>query len=143
MLKNFFYLIVAFSLLLCASVKAEKVKMGLSAFQDVYSVFVGIDQGYWEDEGIELELTYSDWGGTNELGVADKVDVWIWQNKGVTRWDYQNPLDVEKSCTVNEGDLIYIPKGVYHKANSVTARFSITMFKETEEELTRLNERSI
>lgn len=76
MLKKFFYLILAFSLLLCVSVKAEKVKMGLSAFQDVYSVFVGIEQGYWEAEGIELELTYSDWGGTNELGVADKVDVW-------------------------------------------------------------------
>ena len=87
---------------------------------------------------IGIDITNSGFGKH-----ADKVDVWIWQNKGVTRWEYQNPLDVEKSSTLNEGDLIYIPKGIYHKANSVTARFSITMFKETEEELTRLNKRSI
>ena len=67
---------------------------------------------------------------------VDDVNVWSWQNKGVTKWDFQNG----DSYTLGEGDLIHIPKGVYHKASSVTARFSISMFKETEEELTRAND---
>ena len=55
---------------------AVKVKMGLSAFQDVHSTFVGLDRGFWAEEGIELEIVYTDWPGANELGVADQVDIW-------------------------------------------------------------------
>ena len=71
---------------------------------------------------IGIDITNSGFGNH-----VDEVDVWIWQNKGITRWDYQNPLDVEKSCTVNEGDLIYIPKGVRHMVSSVVARVGISM----------------
>ena len=127
--------------------KNEVVKkpQGGGFFVSHNAVRINCVQDVLNDLGCQTAHLYIGIDITNSgFGVhADKVDVWIWQNKGVTRWDYQNPLDVEKSCTVNEGDLIYIPKGVYHKANSVTARFSITMFKETEEELTRLNERRI
>jgi ribosomal protein L16 Arg81 hydroxylase len=68
---------------------------------------------------IGIDITNSGFGNH-----VDEVDVWSWQNKGVTKWDFQNG----DSYTVNEGDLIHIPKGVYHKASSVTARFSISMF---------------
>ena len=67
--------------------------------------------------GIEVP----NWGYGNHV---DVVDVWSWQNKGVTRWDFQNG----DSYTLGEGDLIYIPKGVYHKASTVEARFGISMF---------------
>ena len=56
----------------------------------------------------------------------DDVDVWFWQNKGVTRWDFNNG----DSYTLDEGDLIYVPKGVYHKVSSVVARFGISMSRE-------------
>ena len=62
--------------------------------------------------GIEI----SSWGFGNHV---DDVGVWPWQNKGVTKWDFQNG----DSYTLEEGDLIYIPKGVYHKASTVEARF--------------------
>ena len=55
---------------------ADKIKVGLSAFQDVHSIFVGMDQGYYEDEGIELDIVYTDWPGANELGAADQVEIW-------------------------------------------------------------------
>ena len=80
-----------------------------------------------------IGIDVPNWGFGNHV---DDIDVWSWQNKGVTRWDFQNG----DSYTLGEGDLIHIPKGVYHKASSVTARFSISMFKETEEELTRAND---
>ena len=56
---------------------------------------------------------------------VDKVDVWFWQNKGTTIWDFDNG----DNYTVYEGDLIYIPKGTYHKVSSVEARFGISMSK--------------
>ena len=55
-----------------------------------------------------------------------KVDVWFWQNKGTTIWDFNNG----NSYTLYEGDLIYIPKGTYHKVSSVEARFGISMSQE-------------
>ena len=55
---------------------AETIKVGLSAFQDVHSIFVGLDQGYYADEGIELDIVYTDWPGANELGAADQVEIW-------------------------------------------------------------------
>ena len=56
---------------------------------------------------------------------VDKVDVWFWQNKGTTIWDFDNGA----KYTLYEGDLIYIPKGTYHKVSSVEARFGISMSK--------------
>ena len=57
---------------------------------------------------------------------VDTVDVWFWQNKGISKWDFNNG----DSYMLNEGDLIYIPKGVYHKVSSVVARFGISMSQE-------------
>jgi|TARA_B110000263_G_C15128610_1_gene427745 mannose-6-phosphate isomerase-like protein (cupin superfamily) len=57
---------------------------------------------------------------------VDTFDVWSWQQKGVTQWEFQNG----DSYTLDEGDLIYIPRGVYHKASSVVARLSISMYYE-------------
>ena len=54
---------------------------------------------------------------------VDEDDVWFWQNKGISRWDFDNG----DSYTLNEGDLIYVPKGVYHKVSTVEARFGISM----------------
>ena len=41
-----------------------------------HSIFVGLDQGYYADEGIELDIVYTDWPGANELGAADQVEIW-------------------------------------------------------------------
>ena len=57
---------------------------------------------------------------------VDTVDVWFWQNKGISKWDFNNG----DSYMLNEGDLIYVPKGVYHKVSSVVARFGISMSQE-------------
>ena len=54
---------------------------------------------------------------------VDEDDVWFWQNKGISRWDFNNG----DSYTLNEGDLIYVPKGVYHKVSTIEARFGISM----------------
>ena len=54
---------------------------------------------------------------------VDEDDVWFWQNKGIARWDFNNG----DSYTLNEGDLIYVPKGVYHKVSTIEARFGISM----------------
>ena len=54
---------------------------------------------------------------------SDDVDVWFWQNKGVTKWDFKDGV----SYILNEGDLIYIPKGVRHMVSSVVARVGISM----------------
>ena len=53
----------------------------------------------------------------------EEDDVWFWQNKGISRWDFNNG----DSYTLNEGDLIYVPKGVYHKVSTIEARFGISM----------------
>ena len=77
-MKKHFFLILSIFILSFAgtNVYAEKIKVGLSAFQDVHSIFVGLDQGYYADEGIELDITYTDWPGANELGASDHVDIW-------------------------------------------------------------------
>ena len=67
---------------------------------------------------IGIDVTNPGFGRHN-----DKTDVWFWQNKGISRWDFDNG----DSYTLNEGDLIYVPKGVYHKVSTVEARFGISM----------------
>tara|TARA_Y100001951_G_C11244975_1_gene242840 strand:+ start:484 stop:981 length:498 start_codon:yes stop_codon:yes gene_type:complete len=67
---------------------------------------------------IGIDVTNPGFGRHN-----DKTDVWFWQNKGISRWDFDNG----DSYTLNEGDLIYVPEGVYHKVSTVEARFGISM----------------
>ena len=58
-MKKFIYLMLSVFVLsfVGTSSYAEKIKVGLSAFQDVHSIFVGLDQGYYADEGIELDIS--------------------------------------------------------------------------------------
>ena len=67
---------------------------------------------------IGIDVTNPGFGRHN-----DQEDVWFWQNKGISRWDFDNG----DSYTLNEGDLIYVPEGVYHKVSTVEARFGISM----------------
>ena len=70
---------------------------------------------------IGIDITNPGFGNHN-----DDVDVWFWQNKGVTRWDFNNG----DNYILNEGDLLYIPKGVHHNVSSKVARFGISMSRE-------------
>ena len=53
----------------------DKVRVGLSAFQDVNTIHVGIQMGFYEEAGIELEISNSDWGGAQELMIGGHVDM--------------------------------------------------------------------
>lgn len=53
----------------------QKVRVALSAFQDVNSIHVGIAQGFYADEGIELVIQNTDWPGANELLIGGHVDM--------------------------------------------------------------------
>ena len=53
----------------------DTVRVGLSAFQDVNSIHVGIQMGFYEEAGIELEISNSDWGGAQELMIGGHVDM--------------------------------------------------------------------
>jgi NitT/TauT family transport system substrate-binding protein len=59
-----------------AVVEPTKVRMALSSFQDVCSVYVGIEKGYYDEAGINLEIQRTDWPGANELGVGNQVEMW-------------------------------------------------------------------
>ena len=58
--------------------------------------------------------------------LVDNDDVWFWQNKGKSHWHFKNNDNYE----LNEGDLIYVPKGIYHCVLSPEARFGVSMSKE-------------
>lgn len=53
----------------------EKVRIALPAFQDFNSIFVGVENGFYAEEGIELEILQVDEATGHELLVADKVDL--------------------------------------------------------------------
>nr|WP_144925210.1 ABC transporter substrate-binding protein [Paenibacillus bovis] len=53
----------------------QKVKLAISPFQDVYSIHVGVEKGFFEEEGIELDIQETDWAGGNDLLVGGKVDL--------------------------------------------------------------------
>ena len=52
-----------------------KVKVALSAFQDVNTIHVGIAKGFYKDAGIELEIQNTDWPGAQELLIGGHVDM--------------------------------------------------------------------
>ncbi|MFN8457988.1 MAG: ABC transporter substrate-binding protein [Anaerolineae bacterium] len=58
-----------------ASGELQKVRVGLSAFQDVNSIHVGIEKGFYAEEGIELEIQNTDWPGAQELLIGGHVDM--------------------------------------------------------------------
>ena len=53
----------------------------------------------------------------------DTMDVWFWQVKGVTKWVIEN----KEEYTLEEGDLIYIPKGILHNVIPLGSRAGISM----------------
>ena len=53
----------------------EKIRIALPAFQDFNSIFVGVENGFYAEEGIELEILQLDEATGHELLVADKVDL--------------------------------------------------------------------
>lgn len=53
----------------------DKVRVGLSAFQDVNTIHVGIQKGFYEEAGIELEIQNTDWPGAQELMIGGHVDM--------------------------------------------------------------------
>lgn len=55
----------------------------------------------------------------------DVMDVWFWQVRGSTKWI----IEREKEYILNEGDLIYIPKGVLHNVIPLGPRVGISMSK--------------
>ena len=50
-----------------------KVRVGMSAFQDVNSLYVGIAKGFFP--GIDFEIQNTDWPGANELLMGGHVDI--------------------------------------------------------------------
>jgi NitT/TauT family transport system substrate-binding protein len=56
-----------------AAQELDKVKVGLSAFQDVNSIYVGVEKGIFAEEGIELEIQSTDWASANELMIGGHV----------------------------------------------------------------------
>lgn len=58
------------------STELQTVKVGLSSFQDVCSIYVGIEKGFYAEAGVELDVVRTDWPGANELGIGGQVDMW-------------------------------------------------------------------
>jgi len=52
----------------------------------------------------------------------DDMDVWFWQVKGQTIWEIEN-----NQYTLEEGDLIFVPKGIIHKVIPLGPRAGISM----------------
>lgn len=77
-------------------------------------------------------------GGTMGMHV-DTQDVWIWQCAGITKWTihydngFNHPYEGIIVQELTPGDMLYIPKGLYHSAKPLTPRFSISfaLFDET------------
>jgi len=53
----------------------------------------------------------------------DSMDVYFWQCQGVTKWIIEDNNEV----TLNPGDLIFIPKGVYHTVIPLSPRLGVSM----------------
>lgn len=53
----------------------ETVSIAFAAFQDVQSVYVGVEKGFYADEGIKLDIQPTDWPGGNEALIGGHVDL--------------------------------------------------------------------
>ena len=54
----------------------------------------------------------------------DNTDVWVWGCIGVTKWTVFDEEIYEYH--LHPGDIIYIPKGMYHDTQPITPRVSIS-----------------
>jgi ABC-type nitrate/sulfonate/bicarbonate transport system substrate-binding protein len=84
-----FLLAVTGSILMSPNSQAAKdmqtVKVALSSFQDVCSIYVGIEKGFYKAAGIKLDVKRVDWPGANELGVGGQVDMWTTSDADVVQ----------------------------------------------------------
>ena len=46
---------------------------------------------------------------------TDTMDVWFWQARGETTWEFDN-----SSIKLSPGDLLYVPRGVAHEVFTIT-----------------------
>lgn len=54
-----------------------KVTVALAAFQDVNSIWVGIEKGFYKDAGLEVAIQNTDWPGAQELMIGNHVDIGV------------------------------------------------------------------
>lgn len=52
----------------------------------------------------------------------DDVDVYYWQVQGYTEWIFE-----EKRVVLKKGDLLYVPKGIYHNVIAHEPRAGVSM----------------
>jgi ribosomal protein L16 Arg81 hydroxylase len=55
---------------------------------------------------------------------CDTMDVYFWQCQGMTKWVFSNE---KKEIVLSQGDLIMVPKGVYHNVIPLSSRAGISM----------------
>jgi NitT/TauT family transport system substrate-binding protein len=53
----------------------KEIRVALSAFQNVNSIYVGIAKGFYEKEGLKLVIQNTDWPGANELLIGEHADI--------------------------------------------------------------------
>ena len=58
-----------------ASSQLVHVRVALSAFQDVVSIYIGIEEGFYRQEGIAVDIQHTDWPGSNQLLVGGHTDL--------------------------------------------------------------------
>lgn len=95
-----------------AAPKLKEVKVALSSFQDVCSIYVGIEKGFYKEAGIKLNVKRVDWPGANELGVGGQVDMWTSSDADVIQ---QNNAGADTTLAFplfyfGGGGLMYDPK---------------------------------
>lgn len=95
----------------------------------------------------DVSLYFSFLPGIESHGIhCDVTDVHIWQQQGITQWTV---YDKQKyTYNLMPGDILYIPKGMYHDTIPITARAGLSfgsfppdwnMDKETPEEYLKRN----
>ncbi|MDA2962675.1 MAG: ABC transporter substrate-binding protein [Actinomycetota bacterium] len=95
-----------------ATAAPKKVKVALSSFQDVCSIYVGVEKRFYKKRGITLDIKRTDWPGANELGVGGQVDIWTTSEADVIQ---QNNAGADTTLAFplfyfGGGGLMYDPK---------------------------------
>ena len=107
-----------------AAPKLKEVKVALSSFQDVCSIYVGIEKGFYKEAGIKLNVKRVDWPGANELGVGGQVDMWTTSEADVIQ---QNNAGADTTLAFplfyfGGGGLMYDPKKYQWKSYEDVAK---------------------
>lgn len=107
-----------------AAPKLTEVKVALSSFQDVCSIYVGIEKGFYKEAGIKLNVKRVDWPGANELGVGGQVDMWTTSDADVIQ---QNNAGADTTLAFplfyfGGGGLMYDPKKYQWKTYENTVK---------------------